>query len=473
MTIRSARRFSEMKWRLLAAIAGAALVPACGAQADSTSAQTTGTQLNPDGKNNPSTPMSDEMNEPDEPNIQTPDPPNNSTDGPEEVDPIPPPSPPEMTPEPEELMCDFGQPGMQCFNAESMERMARTGYGQIPLEPPRTDEEVQAAFLDNGCAKKEFIGDGCCNPAATEAVLVDGQCCYQFCTGACCGRPLQVDGRALVAPLVQRGDWSRELGFASELDPGSNWAAEIAECWQRDALMEHASVASFSRFSLELMAFGAPPDLVQAAHRAALEEIEHAKACFRVAQHFSGRRQGPGALDLSRVKLSSSLAEAAALAVHEGCVGETLASLVAGEQLERSRELIVRQVLSEISEDEARHAELAWRFVAWALAQATSTQDESVINAVERAFEQALSSRQFRASDAEASQWSAQRIEAHHAAGRLTPMEMDELELRTKSDVIEPAARALLADARAKLELLVAADVGAIHLEKDRTATSA
>jgi hypothetical protein len=37
------------------------------------------------------------------------------------------------------------------------------------------------------------------------------------------------------------------------------------------ALFQHASVASFARFSLELLALGAPPDLVAAAHAAALD----------------------------------------------------------------------------------------------------------------------------------------------------------------------------------------------------------
>ena len=45
---------------------------------------------------------------------------------------------------------------------------------------------------------------------------------------------------------------------------------QIADRWLEAALDEHASIAAFSRFSLHLMAVGAPPDLIAAAHEAAL-----------------------------------------------------------------------------------------------------------------------------------------------------------------------------------------------------------
>jgi len=38
-------------------------------------------------------------------------------------------------------------------------------------------------------------------------------------------------------------------------------------------LKEHASVASFSAFSLQLIAVGAPSPLLQGAHQAALDEV--------------------------------------------------------------------------------------------------------------------------------------------------------------------------------------------------------
>ena len=54
----------------------------------------------------------------------------------------------------------------------------------------------------------------------------------------------------------------------------------------------------------------------------------------------------------------------------EGCVEETLSCLVAAEQAARCvDDRLVRAALCSIVKDEARHAALAWRALAWAVAQ--------------------------------------------------------------------------------------------------------
>ena len=55
-------------------------------------------------------------------------------------------------------------------------------------------------------------------------------------------------------------------------------------------------------------------------------------------------------------------------------------------QLEATRDPAVRAVLARIAEDEARHAALAWRFVAWAVRSG----DIAVREAVARSFAQAV-----------------------------------------------------------------------------------
>jgi hypothetical protein len=47
--------------------------------------------------------------------------------------------------------------------------------------------------------------------------------------------------------------------------------------WQQQALGEHASIASFNAFSLQLMVNGAPPSLLRAASKAADDEVRHAQ----------------------------------------------------------------------------------------------------------------------------------------------------------------------------------------------------
>jgi len=58
--------------------------------------------------------------------------------------------------------------------------------------------------------------------------------------------------------------------------------------------------------------------------------------------------------------------------IREGCVGETVAAIEAREAAEYAADPGRRALLLEISEDETRHAELAYRFVQWALSQGDS-----------------------------------------------------------------------------------------------------
>jgi len=220
-------------------------------------------------------------------------------------------------------------------------------------------------FDQNQCQILEQVRDGCCNAAVTGPNFVDGQCCYGFCTGSCCGRPLLVGGEPLLPPVVLRDDWLDECAVALEGDLVDREAAGNA--WLEDARMEHASIASFARFTLDLLAFGAPAELLVSAQRALGDEIRHARVCFGVASAYLGQKLGPGPLALAGVRPSKSLAAAAAAAVREGCVGETMAALALEERASRAPTSGLRALIAGIAADEASHAELAWRFVDWAL----------------------------------------------------------------------------------------------------------
>ena len=165
--------------------------------------------------------------------------------------------------------------------------------------------------------------------------------------------------------LPTRVDW-RGLKLRSEALPSATRRA-IVEHWTRAAQMEHASVAAFSRFSLQLLAVGAPPSLLEDAHRAALDEIKHAELCFSLATTYAGSSIGPGPLPVDERALTSwDLQSVAVGTVDEGCVGETIAALEAKAAAALTQDDAVRAVQLRIYEDESRHAELAWRFVRWA-----------------------------------------------------------------------------------------------------------
>jgi hypothetical protein len=75
--------------------------------------------------------------------------------------------------------------------------------------------------------------------------------------------------------------------------------ATQAEHWTKLGQMEHASIAAFARLQLQLLALGAPPDLVQACNQALIDETAHTRLCFGLASAYAGRGIGPGPLDVS------------------------------------------------------------------------------------------------------------------------------------------------------------------------------
>lgn len=176
-----------------------------------------------------------------------------------------------------------------------------------------------------------------------------------------CGRPLDVGGprraEAAAAPA-----WAG----AVEVDAPPD-AAALAEAWRRQGLEEHASVGSFARFTLDLLAVAAPPELLAEAQRAAGDEVEHARLCFALARALDGRDEGPGPLVTPAIPPCAGLADLAVRTLLEGCLNETVAAAVAVAQRATATDPEVFAALDRIAEDEARHAALAWRTVEWAL----------------------------------------------------------------------------------------------------------
>jgi len=148
--------------------------------------------------------------------------------------------------------------------------------------------------------------------------------------------------------------------------------------------MEHASIAAFARFALQLMSLGAPPELVERATRAMADETKHAKACFALASAYSPVPVGPGPLAIDQSLEGTSLEQIVLNTIREGCVGETVAAIEAREAAEHAQDPALKQLLFVISQDETQHAELAFQFVQWAL----SLGDASLTAAVREEFAQ-------------------------------------------------------------------------------------
>lgn len=185
------------------------------------------------------------------------------------------------------------------------------------------------------------------------------------------GRPFLVDQAPRTASVARRADYSAPIAARIDGIAAERRAALAAE-WTRVGLMEHASVAAFARFALQLLALGAPPELVEACQQAMQDELRHTRLAFGLASAYADAPLGPGPLSLNGALDGSSddlLVEVAMGTLVEGCIGETVAALDAREGATGATDPHVRQVLSEIAADEERHAELAWRFLDWVLGQ--------------------------------------------------------------------------------------------------------
>ncbi len=277
-------------------------------------------------------------------------------------------------------------------------------------------------------------GDQCCNIVSW----------HSFCGGD--GRPFVVDAVARTAPSQRRSDWRGEpvhqdMSVGTALEGAQR--RELAALWTRDALAEHASIASFARFTLQLLAHGAPAALVAAACAAQADEVEHARLCFAAARMY-GADVGPGALAIDGALAGpQALADLAAATVVEGCIGETLAAA----ELERAASGCVdedtRALLLRLAADEHRHALLAWRTVQWAL----SVGGAAVARAVRDAF---ATTTALALAPAGVDRMPAELLRRH---GRLPASERATLVRRCVREVLGPCAAVLLQGSVAQHEV--------------------
>jgi len=194
------------------------------------------------------------------------------------------------------------------------------------------------------------------------------------------GRQIRSVGRILLPPVADSDSWTGAgvssvgpIGIIDSDDEATR--AAVAAQWRENGRTEHASVAAFARLTLDLMALGAPPELVADANRDALDEIRHAELCFGLARAIDGRIQSPGAfpeaarartLPRSRTLALSQLAVDSLIdgALHEGVSARIIAKLA-----RRCEAPAIQAILKEIAADEGRHARHGWDVVRWCLTE--------------------------------------------------------------------------------------------------------
>ncbi len=218
----------------------------------------------------------------------------------------------------------------------------------------RVEEPMETGWVPDTAIREERSGIAVCHYG-----------CVVVTDGAECGRPLRgADGAPCVAPTTARDGWSEELASFAGLPDDVRQA--LAARWLHDAAMEHASIASFARLALDLLAHGAPADLITRVVQAQQDEVVHARAAYSIASALLGAPVGPGPLDLP-IGGTPSLASLAADTVRDGCCNEAMAAAEAAARLAWTTHPALREALARVVDDEARHAVLAADVVAWAI----------------------------------------------------------------------------------------------------------
>lgn len=127
----------------------------------------------------------------------------------------------------------------------------------------------------------------------------------------------------------------------------------------RAANLEAASVVAFARLANTLARIGAP--FVDDAKRAIGDELHHAALVAGLARAYGVEPAMPRV----RAMPEPTLFELACDNAVAGQVGETHAALVAACQARLATDPRVAAAFAVIADDEARHAELAYRLAAW------------------------------------------------------------------------------------------------------------
>ncbi len=173
------------------------------------------------------------------------------------------------------------------------------------------------------------------------------------------GRPLRGGGGEIVVPP--------EVAIAAAHD---DERGSLAAAWASDAAAECASIPAFLQLALDLLACGAPETLVERALAAAEDETRHAAACGAMASRWLAapcRPSLPGAPLQVRTPGPELMRRLAIESWLDGALNEGDAAARASRASMLATDPLARRIQLQIGHDEARHADLGWRVLAWAL----------------------------------------------------------------------------------------------------------
>ncbi|WP_433926186.1 hypothetical protein AB3662_24990 [Sorangium cellulosum] len=194
------------------------------------------------------------------------------------------------------------------------------------------------------------------------------------------GRPLRTAEGVVLPPALALGPAAVR---PARLDRATR--AALAGAWLDSARAECGSIPAFLALARDLAAVGAPASLVARALAALGDEVRHTARCSEIASSLAGWRLRPALLPPPPARDAdrrAALVRMALEAWHDGCLGEGAAAARARRSLAGASDAGVRAALGEIARDEAQHAELGWRVLAYCLAEGGREVREAVGDAI-------------------------------------------------------------------------------------------
>lgn len=199
-------------------------------------------------------------------------------------------------------------------------------------------------------------------------------------TGRCMA-PLSLDARDGSCVIGRNCKYGRPFEDGRTTPWLGSEGPKAAAAWIRVAQLEHASAAAFARHAQELTAVNAPKELICGALDAQKDELLHTELALELVRAFGG--QGRLGAELTPLRAPrEGLFEVILGVATEGCIAETLSAIecaIALEEIDERNHAGVRERLTQITEDEARHAAHAWRTLAWGLAQLSQEETQQIL----------------------------------------------------------------------------------------------
>ena len=283
--------------------------------------------------------------------------------------------------------------------------------------------------------------------------------------GAICGRPLCENQTILEANLCEGSAWSdaspyilceieqeidRILGQNSNLNQESAVLikTQLLKHWRSIAQLEHSSIASFSRLTLELMALSAPANLLLETQQAAADEVKHAQSALEIVSALHQKPMQFAQFPSETISIRTDRDAIMRSCVQEACLGETLGVIEAENELDLIRQAdgpkVLTDRLSTVLADESKHATLAWRTLRWLLeSDAPCTQERA--RRLDLIAETVYSTAQHLLKP-EASQ----PLMTHHSLGLLTDLERTLFRAQGFQEVVLPVLVEFLGQARSQ-----------------------